>query len=149
MAARVPAVWWCLSAALVAACAGAVTLLLLEPDAFALFQVSPRTLGSGLAELGAAAPLASVAANALTVVVPLPGITVAVINGTLFGPLSGAFLNWVGGLAGAALCFWVGRRLAAPFVRRALAGRAGGRPWVRRLERPSGLETGRASGRGG
>ena len=147
MTARGSAVWLWTAGSLLLVAGGLLALHLLVPSAAGVLRAGPGQLGDPVGDLGVAAPLASLAANALTVVVPLPGTSVAMLNGALFGPWSGAFLNWAGGLAGAVLCFWLGRRILAPHVARLVARRPGAadsrarrrvRLLARRLERPSG-----------
>ena len=145
---RGPAIWWCTAGAAVLACAAFAAVLWLDPGGLTILQAGPYRLRDPVGDMGPAAPLASIIANALTVVIPVPGTAVAMLNGALFGPWSGACLNWIGGMAGAGLCFWLGRTLAAPRLRPLLARRARSRDedgarapvraWARRLEHPTG-----------
>jgi uncharacterized membrane protein YdjX (TVP38/TMEM64 family) len=115
--------------------AGALAYLVVAQGPLTLLQAGPGALARPVRELGVFAPLGSLAMNALTVVIPLPGSAVALVNGAVFGPWAGALLNWGGGLIGASLCFWVGRSLAAERLARALSRRP--ESWARQLERPS------------
>jgi len=112
--ARGPAIWWCTAGAAVLALAALAGMLVLEPGGFAVLQTSPYRLADPVGDLGAAAPLASIVANALTVVVPVPGTAVAMLNGALFGPWSGACLNWLGGSLLLANAGSLGSRAASP-----------------------------------
>jgi uncharacterized membrane protein YdjX (TVP38/TMEM64 family) len=125
--------WWGLGAFLAAA---ALTGLLVADGPLRLLQAGPHALADPMRDLGPLAPVASLVLNALTVVVPVPGSPLALVNGALFGPWTGALLNLAGGLAGAALCFWIGRSLVADRFARMLARRP--ERWARLLGRPSG-----------
>jgi uncharacterized membrane protein YdjX (TVP38/TMEM64 family) len=125
--------WWGGGALLAAA---AIACLLVVEGPVRLLQAGPHALADPVRDLGPLAPVASLVVNALTVVVPVPGSPVALVNGALFGPWAGALLNLAGGLAGAALCFWIGRSLAGDRLARMLARRS--ERWARPLARPGG-----------
>lgn len=72
---------------------------------------------------GAWAPLASAALMVLqAVVAPLPAFVITLANGLVFGWAWGALLSWASAMAGAALCFGLGRALGRPAVERLLGG---------------------------
>ncbi|MBE0476057.1 MAG: TVP38/TMEM64 family protein [Coriobacteriia bacterium] len=71
------------------------------------------------------APVVSSALMILqSLVAPLPAFVVTFSNGLLFGWAWGALLSWSSAMAGAALCFWLGRTLGRPAVERLVGGSA-------------------------
>jgi uncharacterized membrane protein YdjX (TVP38/TMEM64 family) len=50
------------------------------------------------------------------VIAPLPSPLIAGANGILFGIWWGTFISWIGGLAGAAVSFWLARSLGQSFA---------------------------------
>jgi len=54
---------------------------------------------------------------------PLPAEVIAIANGMLFGAVFGTAVTWVGAMIGAALSFWLARRLGRPAVHRFVPAR--------------------------
>jgi len=85
-----------------------------------------RALRSWVLGFGPWAPAVSFGLMVLqAVAAPLPAFAVTLANGFLFGWALGAFLSWTSAMAGAALCFWIGRALGRPAVERLLGDAAG------------------------
>ncbi|PSQ06374.1 TVP38/TMEM64 family protein [Halobacteriales archaeon QS_5_68_33] len=81
----------------------------------------PAWMRAELADLGALAPPAFVALQALQVVLaPVPGQVLGGIGGYLFGTLAGTLLSMVGVAVGSALVFLASDRFGRPYVERAL-----------------------------
>ena len=123
------------AAALAAVAAGAGAYLALPPvraavdgGVRALAAGGPdavRALRGFILGFGAWAPAVSFALMILqAVVAPLPAIVLTLANGFLFGWAWGALLSWSSAVAGAALCFWMGRALGRPAVERLLGDAA-------------------------
>lgn len=73
--------------------------------------------------LGAWGPVAVVLLMILHCFVPFPAEILALCSGAVFGAIWGAVLIWAGALLGAALSFWLARRLGRPAVERLLPSR--------------------------
>jgi len=67
------------------------------------------------AQLGVAAPLASVILHVLLNISPMPGDVVAIANGSLYGVALATALNWLGWYIAAFIQFSIGRRAARDF----------------------------------
>lgn len=77
-----------------------------------LRQMGYEEAGRRIVPLGWAAPIVAVTVLSMLVVVPgVPSDLFGVVNGALFGPIAGGLVNWVGALAGSAICYAIGRRL--------------------------------------
>jgi uncharacterized membrane protein YdjX (TVP38/TMEM64 family) len=123
------------AAALAVVAAGAGTYLAV-PGARAALDAGVRALAAGTPDavrtlrgfilgFGAWAPAVSFALMILqAVVAPLPAVVITLANGFLFGWAWGALLSWSSAMAGAALCFWIGRALGRPAVERLLGDAA-------------------------
>ncbi|MEV1330132.1 VTT domain-containing protein [Micromonospora costi] len=102
-------------------------LLLLVAACGVLLLVVPRPAPSelpGLADrLGAAAPVAAVAAGALLLVALVPRTFVTLASGAIFGPFEGAAYALTAALLAAAVGFAVGRLLGREFVAERVRGR--------------------------
>jgi uncharacterized membrane protein YdjX (TVP38/TMEM64 family) len=105
--------------ALVAAVAlGAVWVL--HSVAPALFD--PTRVRRSVRAFGPLAPVAFVGLQAAQVVLaPVPGQTLAVVGGYLFGPVAGSVYSVLGVTIGSWVVFVASRRLGRPFVERVLA----------------------------
>lgn len=95
------------------------------------FSGGVQTAADLLARTGAWGPLVVIGLQTLQAVVsPLPSWPVTVAAGALYGPWAGTLYSLVGGTAGAAINFWLARRVGQPLVRRTLGER-----WVERAGR--------------
>ena len=65
----------------------------------------------------------------------IPGIVFVALGGMLFGKLGGFFYGWIAGVAGATLCFVIGRYLAKDWVQNGLEKRPMLAALDQRLER--------------
>ena len=75
-------------------------------------------LEAWLATTGAWAYVIAPTVMAMVAVLPIPAEAPAMINGALFGPLTGTVITWVGALLGAALSFEIARALGRPVAAR-------------------------------
>jgi uncharacterized membrane protein YdjX (TVP38/TMEM64 family) len=115
------AVAWAVSPELRAG-VGAAVGALSAPDA----QAAVEAFREHVLGFGAWAPLVSAALMVLqSVVAPLPAFVITFANGLVFGWAWGALLSWSSAMAGAALCFALGRALGRPAVERLAGGAAG------------------------
>jgi uncharacterized membrane protein YdjX (TVP38/TMEM64 family) len=100
--------------------AGGGGLWALHSVAPALFD--PTQVRTRVRAFGPLAPLAFVGLQALQVVLaPIPGQTLAVVGGYLFGPVAGSLYSVLGVTVGSWVVFVASRRLGRPFVERVLA----------------------------
>ena len=61
-----------------------------------------------------------------SVLAPLPAFIVTVVNGWLFGAFWGTLLSWSSAMAGAVLCFYIGRGFGRPAVEKFVSKKAMG-----------------------
>lgn len=106
-------------AGLVVLLAVGVVLALVYGDA----ALSGDTAGAWLAGLGAWGALAIVFLMVLHCLVPFPAELLALAAGAAFGSVLGTLLVWTGAMLGAALSFWLSRRLGRRAVERLLPAR--------------------------
>ncbi|WP_380674297.1 TVP38/TMEM64 family protein [Salinigranum sp. GCM10025319] len=89
---------------------------------YAPFVTDPEWVRTTVDGMGPYAPLAFIALQATQVVLaPIPGQTLAVVGGYLFGPI-GAVYSVVGVAIGSSVVLVLSRRYGRPFVERVVAG---------------------------
>lgn len=98
--------------------AGIVLAFTLDLGAWMEVDLSAR-----IAALGVWGPIAVVVLMIVHCFVPFPAEILAFCAGAAFGALGGAALIWIGAMLGAALSFWLARRLGRPAVERFLPAR--------------------------
>lgn len=59
-----------------------------------------------------------------SIVAPLPGVVITLVNGLLFGVFRGTLLSWGSSMVGAVICFYIARMLGRPAVERLVNKRA-------------------------
>ena len=116
--------------------AGLFIMLYRTSDRFAMhMQFIVKTLSHGdldslkeyIKAWGAWAPLVSAFIMIVqSVAAPLPAFIVTVANGWLFGAVWGTLLSWSSAMAGAALCFYIGRSFGRPAAERFVSKKAMG-----------------------
>ncbi len=83
------------------------------------------TLKQSLPTWGAWAPVISAFIMIFqSIAAPLPAFIVTVTNGWLFGAFRGTLLSWSSAMAGAVLCFYIGRGFGRPAVERFVSKKA-------------------------
>ncbi len=92
--------------------ASAASVAVVVAIVLGLRQVGYEEAGRRIAPLGWAAPIVAAVVLSMLVVVPgVPSDLFGVVNGSLFGPVMGALVNWVGALVGSTICYAIGHRL--------------------------------------
>ena len=121
--------------ALVALCLSiGVAGVLWGPDAYRLLA-DREAVQAWVASFGAWGPLVSVLLNITQVLLaPIPGQTVGVVNGYLYGVLAGTLYSWIGVQLGSALAMGLARRFGRPLVVRLVGQEQLGR-WDRLAQR--------------
>lgn len=95
------------------------------------FSGGVKSAAGLLARTGSWGPLVVVFLQLLQAVIsPLPSWPITVAAGALYGPAWGTLYSLVGGTLGAAVNFWLARRVGQPLVRRKLGER-----WIERAAR--------------
>jgi uncharacterized membrane protein YdjX (TVP38/TMEM64 family) len=108
--------------------------LLWGPDAYRLL-VDRETVQAWVAGFGAWGPLVSILLNiAQVLLAPVPGQTVGVANGYLYGILAGTLYSWIGVQLGSALAMGLARFFGRPLVVRLVGKEQLGR-WDRLAQR--------------
>jgi uncharacterized membrane protein YdjX (TVP38/TMEM64 family) len=106
-----------LLALLVVLLGGAVAVRVYAP-----FLADPRWVRGAVADLGPYGPVAFVALQTVQVVVaPVPGQTLGVAGGYLFGTVAGTLYSMVGVVVGSTAVFVLARRLGRPYVERVVS----------------------------
>jgi uncharacterized membrane protein YdjX (TVP38/TMEM64 family) len=102
----------------------AIVTLAVASGAFERFD--PATVAERIRDLRdvPAAPVIFVAAYALLVMLALPGSSLTLAGGAVFGFATGSLLNWLGATIGAAGAYAIGRGLGRDAVRSLLGRRA-------------------------
>lgn len=92
--------------------------------------LAPENAEAFLAHMGPWVPLAYVFLYALTTVLALPGTTMTLVGGVLFGRWQGTLLAVLSATLGASCTFAISRTLGREFVARRFASQ----PWFEKLE---------------
>lgn len=87
-------------------------------------SLAPEAVRQWVAGVGIAAPVAFIALYCIAPCLLLPASPLTLAAGLLFGPIPGLVYTMVGATGGATLAFLISRYLAAPRVRRMVAGTA-------------------------